>query len=36
LPSDDNRFSFAERNRAEGWFFGSGSSVQAVQASLRA
>ena len=34
LPSDDNQFSFAERNRAERWIFGSGTSVQTIQASL--
>lgn len=34
LPSDDNRFSFVERNRAERWIFGSGTSVQTIQASL--
>jgi hypothetical protein len=34
LPSDANQFRFAERNRAERWIFGSGTSVQTIQASL--
>ncbi len=34
LPSDANQFSFAERNRAERWIFGSGTSVQTIQAGL--
>jgi len=34
LPSDDNQFSFTERNRAERWIFGSGTFVQAFQTGL--